>query len=696
MSAWNRGAAIVLALGALGAGVLLSSAPALAGGGYGLSGKFASAGSGSVRFAGLGATPPAPKTDAPSEVRASHATLNGELNPEGVAGGLGFYFSYAAGASCTGPGSATTPLDNGGSNATGSSEVSESATVTGLQPSTEYAFCFVAENANGPTDGPTVTFTTASALQAFAPTVDGESVSGVTPFDARLEASLSTENEATDDYFEYATNAALTGATTIGQGTLPGSLTPQPAPPYAEREVECPPGTPGPCTRRESAPVDLGGGLTPASTYYYRVIATNASGTSEGPVQSFQTLAAQKPAIEAESASELTQTGAHLYATVNPEYEATKVQFKLGTDTSYSLGGALETERELGASFGGREVSVDLASEGVAAVSKLQPNTDYHYEAVATNATGTTEGLSAVGDGTFLTSPNPPTVKTGGASNVQAYSATIAGEVNPGASGYPNQDNTTYWFQYSANGSSYNYGVPLTPARTPIYANAGEGTSPVAESAQLSALAPGTTYHYRIVAFNVRPEPEKKTAVLQFSYGEDREFTTPSTPPILGETSVSGITTSGASFGATLDAEGLSTLYALRLGTEQGVLQAAGSGRTSANGAQPLTFTVSSLLPGTTYYYEVVAESPDGTVQSPEGSFTTTPSPTAVVPIQPVRSFPQVPLLGFSASAFPPEEASVVTKTTQAGKCSKGKERSRGRCVKAKRKRNAKRGKGKR
>ena len=342
----------------------------------------------------------------------------------------------------------------------------------------------------------------------------------------------------------------------------------------------------------------------------------------------------------------------------------------------------------------GRHISTRVVEAGNPSVSasvdltELQPNTEYHYQALVTNATGTTEGLAALGDQTFLTLPNPPTAKTGGASNVQAYSATIAGEVNPGASGHPTQDNTTYWFQYSVD-TSYDIQVPLP------HGVVGEGMSPVTESAQLSSLAPDTTYHYRIVASNDKHEAFGEPFTRQISYGEGKEFTTPLTPPILGETSISDITTSGAGIGGSLNAEGLLTLYSLRLGTDKGALLAVASGRTSANSAEPITFTVSSLLPGTTYYYQLIAQNADGMVQSPEGSFTTQPTPVVQTQLPP--AFPQVELLGVPSNAFPPIEGTVVvTETTHAGKCPKGKMRKHGRCVKTKPKRKAKKRKGKR
>jgi len=67
------------------------------------------------------------------------------------------------------------------------------------------------------------------------------------------------------------------------------------------------------------------------------------------------------------------------------------------------------------------------------------------------------------------------------------HSATLSGTVNPyGLS-------TTYYFQWGPTTSFGN----TTPTQS-----AGSGTSDLAVSANLTGLAPNTTYHYRLVAVN--------------------------------------------------------------------------------------------------------------------------------------------------------------------------------------------------
>lgn len=99
-----------------------------------------------------------------------------------------------------------------------------------------------------------------------------------------------------------------------------------------------------------------------------------------------------------------------------------------------------------------------------------------------------------------------PTATTGDATNVSQNLATLNGTVNP------NGTATTYVFQY---GTTTAYGS------TSSAASAGAGTAPVAAARNVTGLAPGTTYHYRIVATNSQ---NKK------AFGLDRTFTTQSTP----------------------------------------------------------------------------------------------------------------------------------------------------------------------
>jgi hypothetical protein len=80
-----------------------------------------------------------------------------------------------------------------------------------------------------------------------------------------------------------------------------------------------------------------------------------------------------------------------------------------------------------------------------------------------------------------------PVVTTGAVSNNQPTTAVLNGRVNP------KQAETTYFFQY---GTTSLFGVNTASTA------AGSGNAGVRVSAAISALAPNTTYHYRLVAMN--------------------------------------------------------------------------------------------------------------------------------------------------------------------------------------------------
>jgi hypothetical protein len=79
-----------------------------------------------------------------------------------------------------------------------------------------------------------------------------------------------------------------------------------------------------------------------------------------------------------------------------------------------------------------------------------------------------------------------PAVTTGGAASVAQQTARLTGTVDP------NADATTYQFQY---GTTSAYGA-VTPEQTV----GGDGKKTV--TADISGLAPATTYHYRLIARN--------------------------------------------------------------------------------------------------------------------------------------------------------------------------------------------------
>ena len=206
--------------------------------------------------------PETPVTQPATAVTGTTATLNGELNPAGPRNGwlpLHLRLGRDLRRLRDQPGRGSHGQENQSS--TPASEL-EGSTVE-LEGSTEYTFCLVATNAAGETaTGAPLKFKTPTT----APVIPSETAPTVTPVGATLEAKVNPENQATKYKLQYAGSKKKLekgeGVTVLTEGVFPG---------VAEEQ------TVGPA---ETGPV-----LTPSTTYYYRVVATNGTGTEDGKVE---------------------------------------------------------------------------------------------------------------------------------------------------------------------------------------------------------------------------------------------------------------------------------------------------------------------------------------------------------------------------------------------------------------------------
>ena len=134
------------------------------------------------------------------------------------------------------------------------------------------------------------------------------------------------------------------------------------------------------------APLDVSvalGGLTSATTYHYRVVATNAAGIARGADRTLKTTAPPNPpppVVVTGAFAELVPTGATVTGSVNPRGSSTTYRFEWGTGTSLNRRTATQNA---GAGAGPIAVNTRL---------RLTPATRYSYRIVATNAAGTARG----------------------------------------------------------------------------------------------------------------------------------------------------------------------------------------------------------------------------------------------------------------------------------------------------------------
>jgi DNA-binding beta-propeller fold protein YncE len=284
-----------------------------------------------------------------SDLTATTATINGSVEPEGLE--THYYCRYGLDTSY---GSASPVPPGIETSANGS--VPATCALSGLQPSKTYHFQLVATNSYGTTSGEDITFVTPPA----PPSIDRQLLIVLTQRTASMTALINPNNEDTTYHLEY-------GPTTAYGTTL------------ASRDIGSAYGD-----------VNVAGSLAalqPASTYHYRFVATNATGTTYGTDQTLTTSPPALPVVQARGASEVSQSGVSLSGTVDPGGVQTFYEFDLGADTSYGI-------RVFGnAGFGAVPVTVTVALRNLAA------GTTYHYRLVANNAYGTTYGQ----DETFTT-----------------------------------------------------------------------------------------------------------------------------------------------------------------------------------------------------------------------------------------------------------------------------------------------------
>jgi phosphodiesterase/alkaline phosphatase D-like protein len=407
---------------------------------------------------GGSAPPPVPAatTAAPTGISLHAAILNGTVNPEAQA--TNAWFEWGTDNTLA----TFTPTSRQAVGA-GSADNSVSAAVTGLALGTTYYYRVVAENASGTQEGRIASFTT--ALPNSPPGVATEAATSVTISGAVLNGTVNPNELDTTAVFEWGTHLDLATYTStapqlLGVGTTSVAIT-----------------------------ASLSG-LTPGTTYYYRVTATNAAGPSEGTIVRFDTVA-QPPTVTTGAATAITGNGATLNGSVNPNGLAVSdYHFEYGTDPTLATF-TVTSLQTLAAGFTGQGTTDSI--------SGLTPGTTYYFRVVATNAAGTSNGTIV----RFDTVAQPPTVATAAATSITGNSATLNGSVNP--NGLAVSD---YHFEYGTDSTLTTFSA--TSSQT---LSAGFAEQSIAAS--LSGLAPGTTYYFRVVATN--PAGTSPSAIMDFT-----------------------------------------------------------------------------------------------------------------------------------------------------------------------------------
>ena len=134
------------------------------------------------------------------------------------------------------------------------------------------------------------------------------------------------------------------------------------------------------------------GDLHPGQTYQYRLVATNAAGTTTGETQTILLPTDSTPQMVTGAATRISETSAKLEGRMNPLGQRTQYYFEYGPDETYGKKTAPEYGGQRAAVFFTPMVTPRTVFQ---TLSDLKPNTVYHYRLVGINQTGTAHGVDA-------------------------------------------------------------------------------------------------------------------------------------------------------------------------------------------------------------------------------------------------------------------------------------------------------------
>lgn len=286
--------------------------------------------------------------------------------------------------------------------------------------------------------------------------------------------------------FEYVTEARFSAEGFHGASTAPCAPT-------------------GPFTGSASQVVSADiSGLTVATNYLFRLVASNANGSNPAAALTFTTPNAVN--VTTGAASNLTGSGATLNGTINPEgVELAECKFEYGPSESYGhTAPCAESPATIGNGNGPVSVHAD--------VNGLDEGAEYHFRLAAKSSFGEAAGL----DATFTT--KGPILADQSVVVISDTEANLKAVINP------NGDSIAYLFEYVTQSQFEASGYAEATSVPPNGESIEAGTEGVGVSQVVSDLQADTTYHFRVFTGNS----------FGNANGPDQVFTTYPLPQVSG------------------------------------------------------------------------------------------------------------------------------------------------------------------
>ncbi len=199
-----------------------------------------------------------------------------------------------------------------------------------------------------------------------------------------------------------------------------------------------------------------------------------------------------------------------------------------------------------------------------------------------------------------------PNVTTGVAAEAHPTSATLNGTVDPDG-----LELKGCRFEYGTE-AGYGLSAPCEPAASAITADSSEH----AVTAHITGLAPGTTYHFRLVAWNTNDASEPNAGV-------DAVLSTPP-PPAVEDAAAVNVTGSSADLTARVNPNGFDTTYHFEWGTSTGygtVVPVPDVDVGAGAAGVPVATHLSGLSANITYHWRVIAQNANGTTDGVDHTF---------------------------------------------------------------------------